>query len=558
MDWETSGEITHISRPIEEILKARNVKDVDRFLKPKLSHLYLPEYDPFLMKDMTIGVARVAQAIEEDEIIMVEGDYDADGVTSTATFVLGLEEFGASVFYHVPKRQEGYGLSKASVDIADAKGATLIVTCDNGIAAVEAVDYAKSLGIDVVITDHHKAPEVLPNAFAIINPQQIDCPYESKELAGCGVVFKFLQAMHQFINGDSRKAEKYLDIVCIGTVGDVMKLVGENRVITKFGLERIVATENRGLQQLLRALSLDDKEEITVRHLGFNIVPCLNAAGRLRDASEAIEMLLTQSKRTAYRTARKLNELNNERRELTKIWADKIGEYINNTPSLLKQKVMIIPYDEDVPEGLIGIIAGRLKEKYQRPVILLSPTHKDPELYKGSGRSIFAYNMYEEILPYKYLTEGFGGQEMACGMTINKSKLKEFTKEINKQCTLTADDVIPKLFIDYEIEPELVTQEFVKELDMMKPFGQGNQQPLFMLRDVYVQYPKGIGQKGQHLKFLGQANEENVDMIGWSMYEKWEGLGKPDAMDVAFYPGLNTWNNKTTVQLELRDIRKAE
>lgn len=560
MNWNAAvAEITQISRPIEEILKSRHVKDVEAFLNPELSHLYLPEYDPFLMKDMDIAVARIAVAIEEEEPMMVAGDYDADGVTSTSVFVRGLEALGADVVFDIPDRKrDGYGLSKRAVKEAHDAGIGLIITCDNGIAAVEAVDYAKSLGIDVIVTDHHEPQDVLPKAFAIVNPKQKDCPYESKELAGCGVVFKVLQGLNQFINGDIRKAEKYIDIVSIGTIADVMKLVGENRTIVRFGLERLSITKNKGMAHLLRILKLDEKEEITERDVGWSIGPVLNAVGRLYNAEMAVELLVTRSKRKAWRLSKRLDEINKERQKLTAEWTKKITEHIDADPKLLNQNIMIIPYGEEVPEGLVGLIAGKLKEKYARPVILLVKDHKDKNKWKGSGRSIIGYDMFESIMPYKYLLETFGGHTAACGISLKKENLKELRQELNDNYDVDPDSLVPKLFIDYEIEPECIDLDFAYDINKMKPFGNGNTEPLFMLRDVFVHYPKAIGSKQNHLKFVGEANEERFDMIGWSMYEKWDALGKPHAVDVAFRAGLNTWNGNTKVQLEIADIRLPE
>lgn len=560
MDWSTTAEITHttVSKPIEEILKSRRVKDIEKFLRPELSHLYDPAYDPFNLKDMEIAVPRIATAIENDELILVAGDYDADGVTSTSVLVRGLEELGADVDYDIPDRKDGYGLSKKIVKDAYDNGVTLIVTCDNGIAAVEAIEYAKKLGIDVVVTDHHEPQELLPPALAIVNPKRHDCLYPTKQLAGCGVVFKLLQALHSFITGDMKKAEKYLDIVSIGTVADVMELVGENRVIVKFGLERLSITKNKGLRALFRVINLHEKEELTVKDIGWSIGPVLNAVGRLYHAGEAVEMLITPSKREAWRLAKRLDEINRERKILTEEWSKKITQHIDNDPALSSHNIMIVPFNEDVPEGLVGLIAGKLKEKYARPVILLVKDHHDKTKYKGSGRSIPAYNMFEEITKHKTLLETFGGHAAACGISLKSSNVKPLQTLLNDSFDVDPDDLIPKLFIDYEIEPELITEEFVEDLAKMEPFGQGNPKPLFMVRDVFVQYPKAIGSKQNHLKFLGQANDENIDMIGWSMHEKWVALGKPRSLDVAFYPGINEWNGKRNVQLEMKDIRLIE
>jgi single-stranded-DNA-specific exonuclease len=560
MNWNAAlAEISQISRPIEEILKARQVKDVDGFLNPKMSHLYAPEFDPFNLKDMDIAVARIASAIDNDEPMMVAGDYDADGVTSTSAFVRGLEELGAEVVFDIPDRKnDGYGLSKRAVKEAYDEGIRLIITCDNGIAAVEAVDYAKSLGVDVIVTDHHEPQDVLPKAFAIVNPKQKDCPYVTKELAGCGVVFKVLQGLNQFINGDIKKAEKYLDIVCIGTIADVMKLVGENRTIVKFGLERLAVTKKRGLQSLLRILKLDDKEEISTRDIGWSVGPVLNAVGRLYNAGLAVELLTTRSKRKSWRLAKRLDEINKERQKLTAEWTKKIVEHIDKDATLLNQNVMMVPFGEDVPEGLVGLIAGKLKERYARPVILLVKDHKDKAKWKGSGRSVNGYDMFESISAHKDLLDKFGGHQAACGISLLDKNLKKLRQELNDNYDVDSDELVPKLFIDYEIEPECITLDFAYDIDKMKPFGAGNMEPLFMLRDVFVQFPKAIGSKQNHLKFVGEANDERLDMIGWSMYEKWDSLGKPRALDVAFRAGLNTWNGNTKVQLEIVDIRLPE
>ena len=559
MDWSTLSEITHtVSKPIQEILKSRKVKDIEKFLNPKVSYLYDEAYDPFKLKDMELAVARIATAIKDDELILVAGDYDADGVTSTSVLVIGLEELGGDIDYDIPNRTDGYGLSKDMVDEAHNNGVTLIVTCDNGIAAIEAIEHAKSLGIDVVVTDHHEPQEKLPSALAIVNPKQEDCPYPTKELAGCGVAFKLLQALNVFMNGDIRKAEKYLDITCIGTIADVMDLVGENRLIVKYGLERLSITERQGLVSLFKRIGLGDKESITPKDIGWSVGPVLNAIGRLYHAGDAVEMLITKSKRQAWRLAKRLDAVNLERQVLTEQWSKKIIDHIDNDEALLNESIMIIPYDEEIPEGLVGLIAGKLKERYSRPVILLVEDHNDPTKYKGSGRSIPAYNMFEEVLKNKSLLLTFGGHAAACGISLKKTNVKAFQKALNDNFDIDESELIPKLFIDYEIEPELVTLEFVEDLQRMEPFGKGNEKPLFMLRDVFVQYPKAIGSKQNHLKFLGQANEENIDMIGWSMHEKWVALGKPRAVDVAFYPGINEWNGKTKVQLEMRDIRLCE
>lgn len=559
MNWHAVAEIDNlVSRPIEEILKSRKVKDIDKFLYPELAHLYDPEYDALVMKDMATAVTRVTRALDEYEPIMICGDYDADGVTSTSVLIMGLEELDANVIYDIPDRKDGYGLSKRAVDKAVGKGVTLIITCDNGIAANEAVDYANKKGIDVVITDHHEPQEVLPNALAIVNPKQSDCPYPFKELAGCGVVFKFLQALHAYVTGDVKKAEKYLEIVAIGTVADVMELIGENRLLVKYGLEKMPITKNKGLKALLRILRLDDKDEITVKDIGWSIAPVLNAIGRLYTADEAVEMLTSESKRQAWRYAKRLDKVNRERQLLTEQWSKKIIKHIDDDPDLIHMDVMIIPFPEPIPEGLVGLIAGKLKERYTRPVILLTDDHNDKTRYKGSGRSIPAWDMFESVSEHKHLLIHFGGHKAACGLSIAKKDVQAFSDALNDDFDVDPDELVPKLYIDYEIEPELVCDDFIEELEMLEPFGKGNEKPLFMLKDVYVQYPKAIGAKQNHLKFTAQSNDEEFGVVGWSMHEKWVAMGKPTSVDIAFYPSFNEWNGRRSIQLELKDIKETD
>ncbi|MNX91108.1 Single-stranded-DNA-specific exonuclease RecJ [compost metagenome] len=420
------------------------------------------------------------------------------------------------------------------------------------------MEYAKSQGIDVIITDHHEPQEQIPQALAVINPKQSDCPYVTKELSGCGVAFKFLQALAEFTTGDSRKMERYLDIVTIGTVADVMDLVGENRLIVKFGLEQMTDTHNRGIQQLIQVLGLDEKEEITAKHIGWNIAPIINAAGRLGDPAEAVQLFLTDSRRVAHRVANELKLINDERRKLTEEWTKKIVKVVDAMPDLLAHHIMIIPFPAAVPEGLVGLIAGRLKERYSRPVILLAPEAHNPLMYFGSGRSIPAYNMFDEILPLKSMLEKFGGHGAACGMTIKREKIAELSRILNEAAKGMNFDVRPRLFIDYEIEPEHITKSFAEDLKLMEPFGKGNSKPLFLLRDASAGDVKALGKTQTHLKMNAHVQNHVLEAIGFSMVDKWKAIGEPKRVDIAFYPGLNEWQGRVKVQLEMQDIREAQ
>lgn len=553
MIWRVENQmtITDVS-PVEELLKSRG-HNVEEFLNPSFDQLH----DPLLMKDMEKGRDRMLEAIAKGERVEVFGDYDADGITSTYTSITLLAEAGADVHYRIPDRKDGYGMSNKMIDAAYKAGTTLIMTCDNGISCVSQTEYAKTLGIDVIITDHHEPQDEIPNALAVINPKQHDCPYPFKHLAGCAVAWKFCQAILDKTHPKGwMKSLDIMEIVATGTIADVVDLVGENRVIVHFGLEAYQNTNNIGLQQLIRSMELDQRP-ITAHSIGFSIGPALNATGRLVKADEAVEMLLENSRLRAMRSANYLADLNRERKEWTQRYAEEILNDIKDTPDKI-----IVYTRPDIPEGIVGVIASRIKEALHKPILLLT-LDESGQFYKGSGRSIEDYDLFENIMKHKELFLGAGGHAMACGFSIKPENIPILQDALNEECTLTEEQLTPKLLIDYDIDPEFVTLSFTDDLDRMKPFGKGNAKPQFFMSNVFLKGYRFVGGEQQHLQLTIERDGVQLKGIGFSMAEKFRELIEPYGkaavfLDLAFYPEVNEWNNRRTVQLNLKDIRVAQ
>lgn len=552
--------------PLDELIRRRG-HDVDVFLNPSYDHFH----DPLLMKDMQAAVDRMMEAKDKDENVRVMGDYDADGITSTYTLMTMLYRAGLEVSYDIPNRSEGYGMNKNMIDKAYKDGVTLIITCDNGISAIDEVEYAKQLGIDVIVTDHHEPKDQIPNTI-VVNPMRHDCPYPFKSLAGCAVAWKFGTAFLQAAFGRSKGWLMALDIIeipAIGTIADVMELVGENRVIVTYGLRQLRETKNIGLQELMKALELTEEDpntgkmrfkEITAGTVGFKIGPALNATGRLLSAKEAVDMLLERSRLKAFRSADYLIQLNNERKELTERFSREILEHLEGTDTPIVTHV-----NADIPEGIIGVIASRVKEKLARPVLIMT-YDEHGKVLKGSGRSIEEYDMYQEVVTKHHdLFVRAGGHAMACGFSILPENVPALASILIAECNLDPEDITPKLMIDYEVDPDIIDSMFAEDLIRMEPFGKGNPKPLFLMKRLQVTKASFIGKEKQHLKLtLTAPNRMSFDCIGFSMVDKYDQIqwqfheDDPVYLDIVFYPGINVWNGQRNLQLELTDIRAAE
>jgi len=542
-----------ISPLLAKVFLSRGIEDVD-YIKKFLSTSMKDMYDPFLLKDMEKAVERIARAIESKERIIVFGDYDVDGITSTSILFDFLGKVGANAGYYIPDRkEEGYGLSIGAVDKVIGGGASLIITVDCGITAFEEVRHVVESKVDIIITDHHECKEELPEAYASINPCRHDCLYPFKELAGVGVVFKLVQAICIKM-GLENEAINYLDLVALGTVADVVPLLEENRIIVKYGLKKIEKTLNTGLKALINVSGIKDKQ-ITSYVIGFVLAPRLNAAGRIGDASRAVRLLTTDNEAEAIAIAEELNEQNTFRQVTEQNILFEVLAGIEANVDLEKEKVIVV-WGKDWHHGIIGIVASKVTEGYSRPCILISV---EDGMGKGSGRSIEGFNLFKALTASASLLEKFGGHELAAGLTIKEEHIEEFKRKINEYAdiTLSNSDLVPKVKIDIEVSKEEVSEDSVRELELLAPFGAGNPSPVFAYRNLTIQDIRAVG-NNKHIKLKFQDKDIYYDAIGFNRGYLAEVYSEQDILDVACSLEINSWNNKEIVQLNIKDLKANE
>ena len=496
-DFQAIGKRFRIDPVTARIIRNRDVtgqEAIEQYLHGGLEDLY----DPWLMKDMKKSVDRILLAVKEKKKIRIIGDYDIDGVMSTYILLTGLSRIGAVVDTYIPDRvQDGYGMHEHLVRRAFEDHIDVIVTCDNGIAAYKEISLAKELGMQVLVTDHHNIPyeegedgsrvSILPPADAVVNPKQEDCCYPFQELCGAAVAYKLVTALYQKCGIDHTEHEKLLELVAIATVGDVMDLLGENRILVKEGLKRLQNPVNPGIRALVEATGLSDKE-INAYHIGFVLGPCINASGRLDTAQRSLALLKASDRMEAARLAGDLVAMNESRKAMT---ADGVEQAVNvlETSGLQNDRVLVV-YLPNCHESLAGIIAGRIRERYYKPVFVLTKGEKG---VKGSGRSIEAYSMYDELTKCKELLTQFGGHPMAAGLSMPEEHVEAFRRKINEVCTLTQQELIPKVTIDVPVPLAYVKPSLVQELQMLEPFGKGNPRPLFAQKNVQILSPRVVG-----------------------------------------------------------------
>lgn len=534
-------------------------------------------YDASLLKDLNKGVAIIKDAIEKGKKIVIYGDYDCDGVCSTAIFYKALKRLNANFSYHIPNREsEGYGMNLDRIKILKDEGAKVLLTCDNGIAAFDEVQYAKDIGLSVVITDHHDIPfvekdgvktEIIPNADAIINPKRKDCKYPFKNLCGAGVAFKFVQGLYKEFKIDIKESFEFLEYAAIATVCDVVDLLDENRIIVKKGLELINNTNNKGLKELIKVKKINDRE-ISEYHFGFVIGPCINATGRLEIADISLELLITEDEERAKELAVKLNELNEKRQELTIESTEKVIEKVEN--DLKDEEKVIFVYEDSIHESIAGIVAGRVREKYNLPTIIMT---KGSEMPKGSGRSIEEYNMFEELSKCKELIYKFGGHPMAAGLSVKEENLPILKKKLNDNCTLSEDDITKKIIIDASLNLEYIDFNIVDRLNDMRPFGKGNLSPMFAVKDILITRVIFMGKEKKFLRFkIKMNNGKTIDGVNFNKYDYFKELFEEKygeegflklqdtgycnfKMDILYYPEVNEFNGKKNIQLSIKSFR---
>jgi single-stranded-DNA-specific exonuclease len=521
---------------------------INFFLSPKLSDLR----DPFSMGGMERGITRLTEALFQNEKVMIYGDYDVDGITATALLYMVLNKLGAQVTFYLPNRLvEGYGLSLEGIDEAKSNGISLIVTVDTGITAVEEIEYANNLGIDVVVTDHHEPGDSIPKAYAIINPKQPDCDYGG-ELSGVGVAFKFAQALYRRLNQDERELEEHLDLVALGTSADIVPLVGENRILTKFGIRQIARTTKPGLKSLAFVSGLMGKD-ISTGQVVFILAPRINALGRLGDARQAIRLLTTRDERLAQEIARKLDSENRRRKEIDEKTLQEALEQMRQIVDLKKDRAIVLSA-EGWHQGVIGIVASRLVERYHLPTVMIAISDGEG---KGSARSIPGFHLCEALKECENFLVKYGGHKYAAGLSILPENITEFRnkfKEVSSQF-LSDEDIIPKLNIDLQIELSEITDAFMDAIEAFSPFGPQNMRPIFLTRNCeVVGVPYVVG--NNHLKMKVRKGDSILDVIGFGFGDMARVISdKGCLVDIVYAVEYNTYNDTTQIQIRLKDIK---
>ncbi len=534
------------------ILFNRGIKgddEIRRFLSNDLDIMY----DPFLMRDMDKAVERILSAKKNGEKITIYGDYDVDGITAIAILYKHLSEMGIPVDYYVPDRmQEGYGINRDALDKIKTEGSSLIITVDTGITAVEECEYAHSIGLDIIVTDHHECKEVIPDVYAAIDPKRKDCGYPFKSLAGVGVVFKLIQAL------DENKSlpdlmNKYADLMCLGTVADISPLVDENRIIVKEGLKRFKSTKNIGLKALIDVST--NGKAITTSTIGYIIAPRINASGRLGCASRSVELFLTDDIENAKNLADSLCEENTLRQQTEQKMFKEALEYIENHPEIKDDKVIVIPH-ENWHHGIVGIVSSKITEKFYKPSILFAI---DGNEAKGSGRSVSGFNLFGALENCSDLLEKFGGHELAAGLTIKAENIEEFRKKINDYSKdgISEAMLVPTIALDAAIKVPYITIETVNDINRLQPFGVDNPTPSFAVKNIKI-HKISVMSEGKHLRMTLFKDGKYLDSVGFGMGEYYNHLEEGDFIDVAFALDINDYKGFQNAQLILKDIKKAD
>lgn len=575
-DFKEIGQKFHIDQVTARLIRNRDVVGdaaIDEYLNGGISNMH----DPFLLKDMDKAVKLLTEKISGQKKIRIIGDYDIDGVTSTYILYKGLLRFGAKADYDIPDRiKDGYGINLHLIQKAYEEGIDTILTCDNGISAIEQIDFAKKLGMTVIVTDHHALRStqtehgeqfMIPGADAVINPHQPGCPYPYKNLCGAVVAYKLVWALYQKQGTPAYDIEEFLPFAAIATVGDVMDLTGENRIIVKEGLLRLPGTLNKGLQALIRVNNLEGKK-INSYHVGFVIGPCINASGRLDTAKKALQLLLTEDVKEAEELAGELLLLNNQRKEMTLEGYEEAVRQIEDN-GFIRDKVLVV-YLPKCHESLAGIIAGRIREKYYRPVFVLTDGEAS---VKGSGRSIETYSMFEEMQKCADLFLNFGGHPMAAGLSLDKENIGLLRQRLNDLTTLTEEELMEKVVIDVPMPLSYITQSLIKELDLLEPFGKGNRKPVFAEKDLQVLGARTLGQNKNVLKMqvadkYGTVMDAlyfgDIEVIR-SYLEKKFGFAEVEKMfqnrksnvvlSVVYYPSINEFRGNRQIQIIIQYYR---
>ena len=523
-------------------------EDIRLFLEPTRADFH----NPFLMIDMEIAVDRIIKAIENKEKVTIYGDYDVDGITSITVLKSFLQERGLEVNQYIPNRlEEGYGLNNPAVEKIAKSGCQLMITVDCGISAIKEIDYANKLGLETIVTDHHEAGNELPKALAVIDNKRKDSKYPFRELAGVGVVFKLIQALGIKLELKEEEYLKYLDIVCIGTISDIVPLVDENRVIAKLGLLLIKQTRNIGLRSIINSSGYAKIDSNTI---SFGVAPRINACGRMGEAEDALKLFLSKNINEVNVLTKKLNEYNMKRQEIEKEIFNNAVEQIEENN--LQEKNTIIVSGENWHHGVIGIVSSKITEMYFKPSILLSFEEGD-EFGKGSGRSIPGFDLHEALMKCSDTIEKFGGHAMAIGITVKREKLEDFKKEFEKIAKEAhIEEIIPIINVDAQINLNNINKDMVDSLKKLEPFGEGNKMPVFAFKSLRIDSIRALSE-GKHLKLTLKDNNTIVNAIGFNLGYLAEEYKIGDKIDVVGVLEINTFNGAENLQINIRDIMKS-
>ncbi len=541
-------EENNLSKLVSSILISRQItskEDIRKFLNPTREDFH----NPFLMPDMEKAVERILKAIETQEKTIIYGDYDVDGITSITVLKKFLEERGLQVGQYIPNRlNEGYGLNKEAVKKIAEQGYKLIITVDCGISCIEEIKYAMELGLEVIVTDHHEPGEELPDCLAVVDAKRKDNEYQFNQLAGVGVVFKLIQALSIKLNLDSKEYLKYLDIVCVGTISDIVPLVDENRVITKLGLKLVQISKNIGLRTLLASTGYTEVNSTTI---SFGIAPRINACGRMGEEVQALNLFLTNDLQEAKKIAEKLNQYNIERQETEKQIFKQAIEQIEKSE---KQKPCIVLGQEGWHHGIIGIVASKVTDIYFKPSILIC---FEGEEGKGSGRSIPGFNLHDAVMNCNTYVEKFGGHSMAIGINVKRENFEKFKKEFETYAQNShISDIIPIVNVDREVDIRRINIQDIKDLKLLEPFGEANKMPLFLIRNLKVLAIRTLS-NGKHLKLKLGIDNYIIDAIGFNMGDIAEKYLIGDKVDVVGSLEINDFGGNENMQINLKDIRKT-
>lgn len=557
-DFQKIGQTFGIDPVIARLIRNRDVEGMENIR----SYLYgtleeLPS--PWLLKDMKKAVEILKDKIDQKARIRIIGDYDIDGVTATYILLTGFRRLGARVDTYIPDRiKDGYGMHSQLIEKASEDGIDTIITCDNGIAASAEIQQAKEKGMTVIVTDHHEIPYrdtdkgrewIVPEADAVINPKQSDCPYPNKNICGAVVAWKLIWALYETYGIDRNEILEFSEPAAVATVGDVMDLQGENRIIVKEGLRRLPTTKNQGFRALIEANGLGG-ERITAYHVGFVLGPCINASGRLDTAARALRLLCTEDADRAAKEAGDLVALNQSRKAMTEKGREE-AEHIIESQGLSSDRVLVV-YLPECHESLAGIIAGRLREKYYKPSFVLTKAEKGA---KGSGRSIEAYSMYDELVKCSDLLEQFGGHPMAAGLSLAEENIDAFRKRLNEVCTLTEEELVPKVVIDVPMPISYLSRTLTEQLSVLEPFGKGNSKPLFAQKGLRVLNLRIFGKNQNVAKMClmdGQGN--SVDAVYFGAAREFEQyVQQKELISVTYYPEINVYQGRESLQAVIRN-----